>query len=106
MFFIGPSTNIFVYLLVSAFFVICFYSQSEARFPEALPGYESTVNYRINENEAYYCCQTAKKENTISKNELPRIKVKNNTSNIRQHACFIYKNPNLSQTALRAPPVA
>lgn len=105
MFFIGPSTNIFVYLLVSAFFVICFYSQSEAMLQETLPGYESVINYGINENESYYCCQTAKKENTISKNELLYSRVKKNTLNIRQYTCFIYKNPKFSIMPLRAPPI-
>ena len=60
MFFIGPSVNIFVYLLVSAFFVICFYSQTEIRFPEAIPGQEKIIEYRIGKNEIY------KKQNSVS----------------------------------------
>ena len=106
MFFIGPSTNIFVYLLVSAFFVICFYSQSETKFPETLPGYEGVVTYKINENEVYYYYEIAKKEDSISKKTYSYIIVKSDPSNIRRYTCFIYKDPNLSITALRAPPVA
>ncbi|MCQ4874960.1 MULTISPECIES: hypothetical protein [Odoribacteraceae] len=105
MFFIGPSTNIFVYLLVSAFFVICFYSQNETKLPDALPGYETVATYKVNENEVYYSYRTTEKKDTASKKELPRVSVKNDPSNIRRYTCFIYKDPNLSITALRAPPV-
>ena len=104
MFFIGPSVNIFVYLLVSAFFVICFYSQTEIRLPEAIPGQERIIEYRIGKNETYYC-QTMEDEEIISSPNTPYSKITDDRSKTKQYVYFAnYDNPNLVLQALRAPP--
>ena len=104
MFFIGPSVNIFVYLLVSAFFVICFYSQTEIRFPEAIPGQERIIEYRIGKNETYYC-QTMEDEEIISSPNTPYSKITDDRSKTKQYVYFAnYDNPNLVLQTLRAPP--
>ena len=104
MFFIGPSVNIFVYLLVSAFFVICFYSQTEIRLPEAIPGQERIIEYRIGKNETYYC-QTMEDEEVISSPNSPYLKITDDRSKTKQYVYFgHYDDPNLILLTLRAPP--
>ena len=94
MFFIGPSVNIFVYLLVSAFFVICFYSQTEIRLPEAVPGQERTIEYRI-----------GKDEEIVFSSSSPYLKITDDRSKTKQYVYFAnYDNPNLVLQTLRAPP--
>ena len=106
MFFIGPSVNIFVYLLVSAFFVICFYSQTEIRLPEAIPGQERIIEYRIGKNETYYC-QTMEDEEIISSPNTPYSKITDDRSRTKQATYLaVYDDPNLVSLALRAPPVS
>ena len=106
MFFIGPSVNIFVYLLVSAFFVICFYSQTEIRLPEAIPGQERIIEYRIGKNETYYC-QTMEDEEVISSPNSPYLKITDDRSRTKQATYLAaYDDPNLVSLALRAPPVS
>ena len=95
MFFIGPSVNIFVYLLVSAFFVICFYSQTEIRLPEAIPGQERIIEYRIGKNETYYC-QTMEDEEIISSPNTPYSKITDDRSRTKQATYLAaYDDPNL-----------
>ena len=104
MFFIGPSVNIFVYLLVSAFFVICFYSQTEIRLPEAIPGQERIIEYRIGKNEICYC-QTMEDEEVISSPNSPYLKITDDRSKTKQYVYFgHYDDPNLILLTLRAPP--
>ena len=104
MFFIGPSVNIFVYLLVSAFFVICFYSQTEIRLPEAVPGQERIIEYRIGKNDIYYC-QDIEDEETAFSSGSPYLKITDDRSKTKQYVYFAnYDNPNLVLQALRAPP--
>ncbi len=104
MFFIGPSVNIFVYLLVSAFFVICFYSQTEIRLPGSNSG--TGKNYRISNREKrdillpddgrrgdYFSSKFS-----LFKNN--RRSIENQTSTYFAN----YDNPNLVSLALRAPP--
>ena len=106
MFFIGPSVNIFVYLLVSAFFVICFYSQTEIRLPEAIPGQERIIEYRIGKNETYYC-QTMEDEEIISSPNTPYSKITDDRSRTKQATYLAaYDDPKLVSLALRAPPVS
>ena len=96
MFFIGPSVNIFVYLLVSAFFVICFYSQTEIRLPEAIPGQERIIEYRIGKNETYYC-QTMEDEEIISSPNTPYSKITDDRSRTKQATYLAaYDEPNIS----------
>ena len=105
MFIIGPSVNIFVYLLVSAFFVICFYSQTEIRFPEAIPGQEKIIEYRIGKNEIYDC-QTVEDEEIIFSPNSPYLKITDDRSKTKQRVYFAtYDYPNLILLTLRAPPV-
>ncbi len=104
MFFIGPSANIFVYLLVSAFFVICFYAQTEIRLPESIPGQERIIEYRIGKNEIYYC-QTREDEEIIPSPNSPYLKITDDQSKTDQYGYFNhYDNPNLILLTLRAPP--
>ena len=83
MFFIGPSANIFVYLLVSAFFVICFYSQTEIRLPETIPGQGEIIEYRIGKNEIYYC-QIVEDEEIIFSPDSPYLKITDDRSKTKQ----------------------
>ena len=104
MFFIGPSVNIFVYLLVSAFFVICFYLQRN--LAEAIPGQERIIEYRIGKNETYYC-QTMEDEEIISSPNTPYSKITDDRSRTKQATYLAaYDDPNLVSLALRAPPVS
>ena len=106
MFFIGPSANIFVYLLVSAFFVICFYSQTEIRLPEAVPGQERIIEYRIGKNDIYYC-QDIEDEETAFSSGSPYLKITDDRSRTKQATYLAaYDDPNLVSLALRAPPVS
>lgn len=93
-------------MLVSAFFVICFYSQTEIRLPEAIPGQERIVEYRIGKNEIYYC-QSMEDEEIISSPNTPCLKITDDRSRTKQNAYLIdYNDPNLVSLALRAPPVS
>ena len=105
MFFIGPSAHIFVYLLVSAFFVICFYSQTEIRLPETIPGQGEINEYRIGKNEIYYC-QIVEDEEIIFSPDSPYLKITDDRSKTKQCVYFAtYDDPNLILLTLRAPPV-
>ena len=104
MFFIGPSASIFVYLLVSAFFVICFYAQTEIRLPEGIPGQERIIEYRIGKNEICYC-QTMEDEEVISSPNSPYLKITDDRSKTKQYVYLgHYDDPNLILLTLRAPP--
>ena len=105
MFFIGPSANIFIYLLVSAFFVICFYSQTEIRLPETIPGQGEIIEYRIGKNEIYYC-QDIEDEEIVFSSSSPYLKITDDRSKTKQCVYFAtYDDPNLILLTLRAPPV-
>lgn len=105
MFFIGPSVNIFVYLLVSAFFVICFYSRTEAMPPEPLPEEKRIIEYRIGKNEIY-CCQVTEDKNVVSPKGISFQQRINDRAEPDQYTYIVdYNDPNLISVILRAPPV-
>ncbi len=101
MFFIGPSVNIFVYLLVSAFFVVCFYQKGEAKPPEILPGKEIHV-YNFTTNEVV-CYHETREEKT--KSEVKKPFTGNNVSREQfYNPPAERKSPYLTLQTLRAPP--
>ena len=101
MFFIGPSVNIFVYLLVSAFFVICFYPQNETRFPEVF--LEQIVVVEFNDDIDVYQIVDSSKNNVLP--QISNLKVTCESSKICPPYTIIYDDYILSLTALRAPPI-
>ncbi|KIO43409.1 MULTISPECIES: hypothetical protein [Sanguibacteroides] len=104
MFFIGPSVHIFVYLLVSAFFFICFYTKSETRIRENLPE-EKIITLSQGTFETLSACKIVDFiKNTIHKEpeaaEFLVLKKKVLPYIIN------YKDPLSSSKTLRAPPAA
>lgn len=103
MFFIGPSTNIFVYLLVSAFFVICFYSKQETRLPETLPGYEIVVNYQVNpESVCHY--REEKQIQSPHRSDMAFVPCNPVVEHVLYPPSETYVAPTLSLASPRAPP--
>ena len=101
MFFIGPSVNIFVYLLVSAFFVICFYPQNETRFPEVFLEQIIAVEF----NDDINVCQIVEDQTNTVSQQILKFKVTCESSRISPHYTIIYDDYIHSLTALRAPPI-
>ncbi len=81
MFFLGPSANILVYLLVSAFFVVCFYIKSEPENQENLDfNYVSVVCYTeeknliLHEISVHHVAESLIINSSLSKEEVYFIK--------------------------------
>lgn len=104
MIFIGPSANIFVYLLVSAFFVVCFYSKSEAKLPEGLPGYAVAAISQNYSREV--SCYHVTRQKKVEDQEKLIIKPQFYQSELGIYTRFIrYDDPNLTIRTRRAPPI-
>ena len=102
MFFIGPSVNIFVYLLVSAFFVVCFYSKSEAKHPGVLPGNAVHVyHFTTNEEVHYHEVHEEQKRTEVKKTFIP---VYDSHEWLPYTPQAEYRDPRLTLKTLRAPP--
>ena len=102
MFFIGPSVNIFVYLLVSAFFVVCFYPKEQTKLPEALPG--NTVHfYNLTGNHVLHYQEVHEKQTKteVKKIFIPRI---DSPERLYYTPPAESKAPCLTLKTLRAPP--
>jgi len=105
MFFLGISAHLFIYLLVPAFLMVCFYfrgvtgqSETVSMFPEAVVC-EHTVR---RDSEKTYVYQTGKQQ-SVSLEKLLPISV---SSAPLPLDCLstIYFQPDLKSRTLRAPP--
>lgn len=102
MFFIGPSVHIFVYLLVSAFFFICFYAKSETRIRENLPE-EKIITLSKGTFETLSACKIVDFIKNPVHNEPKPVEFPISKKKVLSYV-INYKDPLSSSKTLRAPP--
>ena len=94
MFFLGMSAHLFIYLLVPAFLIVCFYFRGAAGSPEVDPILPEAVVYQQTGTSSFekaYFYQVEKQEQeTYSKAEV--------------FQSVFYLSPALTHLLLRAPP--
>lgn len=108
MFFVGISAHLFIYMLVPAFLVVCFYFKGIAGPSEVAGSFPETVVYEHvmhRYSEKTYVYQLQKQQQVF------QPKVENNTKFVPLSfgICFppiFYLPPAITCTALRAPPVS
>lgn len=106
MFFLGISAHLFIYLLVPAFLVVCFYFRGTTGSPEVITLLPETVVYEsvtCHSSERIYVYMAAKQQENVRQTSdfndtfVPQA--------ILPHYCFIpCPKPALKHRTLRAPP--
>lgn len=106
MFFLGVSAHLFIYLLVPAFLVVCFYFKGIAGSSEVTGSFPETVVYE----HVIPRCSGKTYIYQIQQQQISQSKAENNTEFATLSCCICFPSifyfpPAITRTALRAPPV-
>lgn len=108
MFFLGVSAHLFIYLLVPAFLVVCFYFKGIAGASEVTGSFPETVVY---EQVVSRCSEKTYIYQTQKQQQISQPKAENNTEFVTLSFCIcfspiFYLPPAITCVALRSPPVS
>ena len=106
MFFLGISAHLFIYLLVPAFLVVCFYFRGTTGSPEVITLLPEMIVYEsvaCHSSEKVYVYMAAKQQENVRQTSdfndtfIPQ-------AILPHYRSIFYSKPTLKQRALRAPP--
>ena len=107
MFFLGISAHLFIYLLLPAFLMVCFYFRGTSGNPEVIPSLPETIVYEHRAQQTTEDTYVYQEEKYQAALQAPAI---DSPENITDTALPIadavsYLSPFLHSSGLRAPPV-